>query len=121
MINSNLSFYSAKILVEIIRDVLYFPVWWYSRGLMDLLKSLGRFLSNEQKSLGLLVWVKNIFKPMYGQYDWQGMLISFFVRLVQVIIKSFIMLFLLVFAGLVVCFWLSLPLLAIYEIIFQLK
>lgn len=119
MINNNLSFYSAKILAEIIRDILYFPVWWYSRGLNNILKSLGKFLINKQKSLGLFVWIKNIFKPMYGQYDWQGMLISFFVRLVQIIIRSFVMLFWLVLVVVIICFWLLLPLLVIYKVIFQ--
>ncbi|MDO9399694.1 MAG: hypothetical protein Q7T79_03375 [bacterium] len=120
MINNNLSFYSVKILAEIIRDILYFPVWWYSRGLNNVFKFLWKFLVNKQKSLGLLIWIKNIFIPMYGQYDWQGMLISFFVRLVQIIIRSFVMLFWLVLVVLVICTWLALPLLVIYEINFQL-
>ncbi|MFH1233708.1 MAG: hypothetical protein V1649_03625 [Patescibacteria group bacterium] len=119
MINNNLSFYSVKILAEIIRDVLYFPVWWYSRGLKNLIIFFGKFLADEQKSLGLLIWIKNIFNPMYGQSDWKGKLLSFFIRLVQIIIKSIIMLFLLALVGLIICFWLLLPLIVVYEIFFQ--
>lgn len=121
MNDNNLSFYSVKILVEIIRDILYFPIWWYSRGLNNILKSLGNFLINKQKSLGLFVWIKNIFVPMYGQYDWQGILISFFVRLIQIIIRSIAMIFWIILAVLAICFWLLLPIFVIYEIIFQLN
>jgi len=113
-------FYSLQILAELVWDILYFPLWWYSRGFLNLLVSLYNFLSDKQKSLALLVWLKNIFRPMYAQYDWQGMLISFFVRLVQIIFRSLVMLFWLVACSAVVIFWLLLPVLVIYEIIFQL-
>jgi len=112
-------FYGLRILAELIRDVLYFPVWWYTRGLLNLLLSLINFLSDKQKSLALLVWAKNIFRPMYAQYDWQGMLISFFVRLVQIIFRSLLMLFWLVLCLAAAAGWLVLPVLVIYEIIFQ--
>ena len=119
MFNNNLLFYSGKIIVELVYDILYFPAWWYSRGFLNLLISLKNFLSDKQKSLALLVWLKNIFRPMYAQYDWQGMLISFFMRLVQIIFRSFVMLFWLILSLGVVIFWLVLPALVIYEIIFQ--
>ncbi|MBI4779641.1 hypothetical protein HY797_04310 [Candidatus Falkowbacteria bacterium] len=112
-------FYSLQILTELIRDVLYFPVWWYSRGLVNSAKSLLNFLADKQKALGLLIWIKNIFRPMYAQYDWQGMLISFFMRLVQIIFRSLILLFWLVFSLAVIIFWILFPIFVIYEIIFQ--
>ena len=112
--------YSVKIFIELIQDILYFPLWWYSRGLIKLLLRLKNFLVDKQKSLALLIWIKNIHKPMYGQYDWTGLLISFFMRLIQIIIRSVIMLFWLVAALVVLIFWLILPILVVYEIIFQL-
>ena len=118
---NNFALYGAKILGEIGRDILYFPVWWYTRGLMLFFKKLVVFLRNREKSLALLVWIKNIHRPMYGQHDWQGMLISFFMRAAQIIIRSIAMLFWLIVAVAVFCFWLALPILAIYEIIFQLN
>ena len=113
-------FYGVKILAELVRDVLYFPIWWYSRGLLNLAIGLKNFLSDKQKSLALFVWLKNIFKPMYAQYDFAGHLISFVVRLVQIIVRGIAMLFWLVFALAVFIFWLLFPVLVIYEIIFQL-
>lgn len=121
MITNNSILYSAKILGEVGRDILYFPAWWYSRGLLLLAKKLIIFLSNREKSLALLIWIKNIHRPMYGQYDWQGMLISFFMRIVQIIFRSIIMLFWLIITLIIFCSWIILPFLVIYEIIFQLN
>ena len=119
MPSNSFIFYGLQIFTELVWDVLYFPVWWYSRGLLNLIKSLLNFLADKQKSLALIVWLKNIFRPMYGQYDWQGMLISFFMRLVQIIFRSLILLFWLILVLAVIAFWLLLPLFVISEIIFQ--
>lgn len=120
MVTNNLPVYSAKVFGEIGWDILYFPIWWYTRGLVYFASSLLTFLKNREKSLALMVWVKNIFTPMYAQRDWQGRLISIFMRIVEIIIRSIIMLFWLVVAVVSFLFWLVLPLLAIYEIFFQL-
>lgn len=119
MFSNSFIFYSLKIIAELIRDILYFPLWWYSRGLFNLILGVKNFLVDKQKSLALLVWLKNIFKPMYAQYDWQGMLISFLVRSVQIIFRSIFLLFWTILALAVIIFWLLLPILVIYEIIFQ--
>jgi hypothetical protein len=120
MVTNNSVLYSLKILGEIGRDILYFPLWWYSRGLLNTVLKMVEFLKQRQKALGLLVWIKNIHRPMYGQYDWQGMIISVFMRIVQIIIRSAIMLFWCVFALLAVFAWIILPLLVIYELKFQM-
>lgn len=119
MLTNNLGLYAGKILVDLIRDIIYFPFWWYSRGLKQLLIKLKDFLVNKEKSLALFVWIKNIFRPMYAQYDWAGILISFFVRLFQIIIRGIFMLGWLALALSALCLWLILPILAVYEIIFQ--
>lgn len=119
MFSNNFILYTGKIVAELIRDVIYFPLWWYSRGLFNLLLGVKNFLADKQKALALLVWLKNIFRPMYAQDDLAGTLISFFVRLVQIIFRSALLLFWLVLVVLVVAAWLILPLLVVYEIIFQ--
>ncbi|MDP2736908.1 MAG: hypothetical protein Q8O59_04000 [bacterium] len=119
MFSNSFIFYSLQILAELLWDVFYFPVWWYGRGFVNLIMSVINFLADKQKSLALLVWIKNIFRPMYAQYDWQGMLISFFMRLVQIIFRSLIMLFWLIMSLAVVIFWILFPVFVIYEIIFQ--
>jgi len=120
MISQSYSIYATKLLIELVRDILYFPIWWYSRGLLKIIISMKDFLSDRQKQLALIIWIKNIFRPMYGQYDWQGMIISFFIRLFQIIVRGVLMLFLFIGAVVVVLAWLILPIFTIYEIIFQL-
>lgn len=119
MLNNNIGLYAGKIAADLIKNIIYFPVWWYSRGLKQLAIKLKGFLADKERSLALFVWMKNIFRPMYSQYDWPGMLISFFVRFFQIIFRGLIMIFWLALALTVFCFWLILPWLAVYEIIFQ--
>ncbi|RLC38949.1 hypothetical protein DRH27_00955 [Candidatus Falkowbacteria bacterium] len=121
MVTNNFALYSVKILAECGRDLLMFPVWWYGRGLLGLIENLIQFLKNRQKSLALIVWIKNLFRPMYGQRDWQGKLISFFMRLAQIIFRSMLMFFYLLIAILVFIFWIILPIFVIYEIIYQIN
>lgn len=120
MITNNSFLYSAKILVEIIKDVIYFPLWWYTRGLLMFARNILVFLQNEEKSLGLFVWMRNIFTPMYGQTDWQGLLISILVRIIQIIFRSIMMFIITVFAFIVFLLWIIIPLFIVYELIFQL-
>lgn len=120
MVSNNFYVFSLKIVTELLGDVIFFPLWWYSRGFLTLLKSQLSFLENRQKGLALSVWVKNIFKPMFGQNDWQGFLISVIMRIFQIIIRSIAMLFWMMVSLFVVFFWISLPVIIFYEIIFQL-
>jgi hypothetical protein len=119
MASNSFIFYSLQIIAELVRDVLYFPLWWYGRGLVNLTKGVMNFIADKEKALALLVWVKNIFRPMYAQYDWQGMLISFFMRLVQIIFRSIVMLLWLIISLAIIIFWIILPVFVVYEIIFQ--
>lgn len=115
----NLAFYALRISGEIIWDLVYFPLWWYSRGLMELVLHLKSILDSKEKSLALFVWMKNLFVPMYGQHDFWGSLISFIMRSFQIIARSLIMLFWLFLASFIVCFWVLLPPYVAYQLYLQ--
>lgn len=70
---------------ELFLDILYFPFWWYSFGAWKAFQGVVASIAGEFKQLNIGLWVKNIFTPMYGQYDWQGRMISFFMRVAQII------------------------------------
>ncbi len=89
--------------------------------MVDFVKGLIKFLLNRQKALALLVWIKNIHRPMYGQQDWQGVLISIFMRIVQIIFRSLLMLFYLFLSLAALALWVALPIFTLFEIIFQLS
>lgn len=113
--------YSLKLFLQALKDIFFFPVWWYSFGLFEFLIKIKEFIVNKERALALSVWAKNIFTPMFGQNDWQGYLISFFIRSVQVIFRGLIMIFWLIVAMIFLCIWLALPALVIYQILFQLN
>lgn len=120
MLTNNFALYGAKIFAEIGRDIIFFPFWWYTRGLANTVNAQIEFLKNRQKSLGLFVWMKNLFKPMYGQRDWQGVLISIFMRFFQIIFRSIAMIFWVIIAVVLVAAWVALPVFVIFEIFFQI-
>lgn len=89
-------------------------------GLLLVIKKNLQFLRDKQKSLGVLIWIKNIFRPMYGQTDWQGRLISLFIRIVQIIFRSVFLLFFAVMSLVFVLTWIAFPFFVFYEIVFQI-
>lgn len=120
MLTNNFALYGTKVLAELARDILFFPLWWYSKGLFQVVRFAKEFLVNRARALAWLVWIKNIFTPMYGQRDFAGKLISFFMRLIQIIVRSVFMLFWLAVSACFLIFWLFLPLIVLAGIIFQI-
>lgn len=98
-----------QMFVTTAKDIAYFPLWWYTRGLVDVMSGAGSMLAGQAKGLAIGVWVANLFTPMYGQYDWQGRLISFFVRFAQIILRSIALALWAGVAVLVIVAWLLMP------------
>ncbi len=102
---------------ETIVDFLFFPVWWYTKGVFRIGKTIGRAIARRQRSLALGLWIANLFKPMYGQEDWQGKIISFFFRLLILFWRTILFFIWLACMAVVFFLYLLLPALAIYGII----
>ncbi len=118
MVNDNLALRSIKfILDEVIFDLLRWPIWWYTGGVKKAFANMINTIRTGNREIGLSVWVKNLFKPMFGQHDWQGRLISFFIRLAQIFFRFFIFLFWVIFAIVAFLFWMALPVFLIFQII----
>ena len=120
MLNHNFLTYTGKIILQILGEILYFPVWWYSIGFVRAAKSVFRFWKVQEESLGFRVWLKNIFVPMYGQRDIASRIISFVMRLVQIIFRGIVLLLWLVLVVLALIFWLAFPILLFLGTAFQL-
>lgn len=112
--------YSGEILGRIIWDFLYFPLWWYSAGLAKTIRGIFDFWGSQEASLGFLIWLKNIFVPMYGQHDFPGRLISFLIRLIQIIYRGLAMLIFIIFGLIFLAFYLVLPPLILFAVWKQL-
>ncbi len=89
-----------------IRDIVGFPVWWYTKGVAYMLQKLLFSAKKQAAFFAVQIWVRNLFVPMYGQYDWQSRIISFVVRLLQIIVRSFAyVVWLCVLAAVAVCYF----------------
>ncbi|HEU0050958.1 MAG TPA: hypothetical protein VFQ60_02785 [Patescibacteria group bacterium] len=99
-------------LLDLLGSVLHFPFWWYTDGFQIVLQWIKRSLIFRWKSFSLTIWIKNLFVPMYGQYDLVGRLVSIFMRIV-VLIGRLIFLFVeaLLYTVLALLWLLALPLL----------
>ncbi|MFH1712917.1 MAG: hypothetical protein ABH896_01900, partial [Candidatus Jacksonbacteria bacterium] len=97
------------ILKHIILDTLYFPIWWYSKGLLKILRWAKESLKDAERMAGLKIWIKAMFKPMFQDYTREGRIVSFFMRFVLLIFKLLMVIIWTAVLGLVILIWLGLP------------
>ncbi len=103
-----------KIVTAVLREAVTGPIWWYTHGLLRMLtwwQERSRLLWH-RLSIGL--WARNILVPMFGQYDWQGRIISFLIRLAQIIFRSIGYGFAVIFFACGILLWLVAPLVVLY-------
>ncbi len=107
-----------QLFIEAALDLLYFPVWWYTRGAQHAARWCLALFQSGNRTLAPGLWLKNIFVPMFGQYDLQGKIISFFMRFVNVIGRSIMLGAWLTLCILLFVFWLAFPPLIIAGFVF---
>lgn len=98
-------------------EIVSFPIWWYTIGVWKMLQWLGDQIVSEYRNLSLGLWLKNLLVPMFGQYDRTGRLVSFFMRLVQIIFRFFLLIIWFVLLVAIFLFWLTAPILVVYGLI----
>lgn len=108
------------LLIDELKAILYFPLWWYSTGLLNVIRGCGKIINDFQQTLGFMIWVKNLFVPMFGQRDFAGRIISFFLRLVQIILRGIIVLIFSILNLIFIIIWMLLPLFVLYQIFIHL-
>lgn len=98
-----------RLCLEAVLDIFYFPLWWYTKGFKKAVEAAMLWIKRGAARLTPGLWLKNIFVPMYGQHDFTGKVISFFMRSVQVIFRS-VVLFIFTFGCFtLVAVWLVFP------------
>jgi len=101
------------VFVDLIGSVVWFPVWWYTTGLKNMIVWCVEGINYRRRQYAIGLWVRNFFVPMYAQYDWGGRLVSIWMRFVVIIGRSLgLVLEGLAYAFLVVC-WCVVPPLAL--------
>jgi hypothetical protein len=107
-----------RLFLEAILDIFYFPIWWYTKGALHALRGCFNLFKQGNANLAPGLWLANLFVPMFGQFDFQGRIISFFMRLVQIIARTFALLLWLVLCLILFVCWLLLPALIFYGIVY---
>lgn len=98
-----------KLVNEFFADIIYFPIWWYTRGLAIFFKKCFDLIRFANMIFVPGLWLKNIFVPMFGQYDIQGRLVSVFMRVVNIIGRSIALFLWSFFVFIVFLIWITLP------------
>lgn len=104
------------ILLDIVSDIILFPLWWYGEGLKKRFLSVLKGIRAGNRNLALKILILNLFTPMYGEYNWQGRLISFFARLIMLFARGLEMLVWVLFLFALLLLWILAPLLVIWRI-----
>jgi len=118
MISQNPLFLSAKFVAkDLVGDLLYWPVWWYSAGLFSFIRKRLVALKDFEEDIGLTVWVINWGKPMYGQYDFAGRLISIIVRTAGIIFKALQVMLFFILELILIVGWVVLPVVVVWQLI----
>jgi len=116
----NVTLNSAQLVFETIGRALFFPVWWYTRGLLAVLRYAGQSIKGQYENLGLGVWLTNLFVPMYGTTDFMGRFISFFVRFFMIIARGFVLLLWTIIILLLIIFYVLLLPVSVFGVFYHL-
>ena len=101
---------TSRALVAQSFEIIATPLWWYSFGIVWLLRTLKNSAVDTWEYLAVGLWLRNLFVPMYGQNDFVGRLISFIIRIVQIFFRGLVLLVWFLICSLVLAVWLIFPL-----------
>ena len=106
-----------RLLLDLVIDVFYAPLWWYTVGIKRAFLGAGRLVAAGNRNFAPGLWLRNMFVPMFGQTDFQGRMTSIFMRFVNVVGRSIALFFwILIVIGLF-ALWIVFPLFIVMMII----
>jgi len=104
--------------LDTVWEILYFPIWWYSRGFKKTAIFCWHRINDGWKSLALSIFIKNFFKPMYGQRGWDAYILSLVIHSLQISWRLLLMAFWTLFWLFILILWIFLPVFIIWQLIF---
>ena len=107
------------VLIEVIGDIIYFPVWWYTAGFLKIAEHTWQSSRDILDSFNIPILFRHLLTPMYGDYSWSGRTISFFVRIVHFFIMFLVALVWIIVVAAGGLLWLLLPIVVAYTIFYQ--
>lgn len=94
---------------DFLGSIFRFPFWWYTEGLISVLRWVGRSLKYRWRGYAIGLWFRHFFTPMYGAYDWAGRLISVAMRAVVIVARLVAFFVETIMYGAIVLLWLCAP------------
>lgn len=108
---------STFVFIDFLGELLFSPLWWYTRGVKKAFLWFISSVRSFEDHLSVTLWIRYIFVPMYGQYDWRGRIISFFMRVVQIIARSILFVIGSIFFFIIFLLWIVFPVIIVYQIV----
>ncbi len=68
-------------------QLMLLPVWWYTTGVILMWQWVKRRIAYRLRAMGLVLFMRHLSEPLYGDYTRSGRLISFFLRIALLIGK----------------------------------
>lgn len=113
---STYKIFIKDIFLDVVWEILYFPLWWYSRGL----KNAGLFclqrIKDTWRVLSLSIILNSFFKPMFAQRGWDAYILTLMVRCWQIFWRFIVMFVFVVFWLCIFLIWITLPIFIIWQL-----
>lgn len=106
-----------KLAAEFFLDLLYFPLWWYTGGILYVIEACGNLIKSGNRMLAPGLWIRNLFVPMFGQRDLQGRAVSVLIRFGNFVFRSIGLLLWMIVVFFLALIWVLLPLVIGYMFI----
>ncbi|MCB9802417.1 hypothetical protein H6761_00150 [Candidatus Nomurabacteria bacterium] len=103
--------------LDFLGEILYFPFWWYGSGLKKIVLYIWQSTRRLAGNLSLRIMLKNLFRPMYGQYDRAGRAISFFMRIILLFSRLVVFIVLSIMYLCILLVWMILPILILWQLL----
>ena len=112
--------YFVNLLVRIIKGTIKFFHFWYVQSSKDFWNKEASFLKQIERDLGVIINLKLIFQPIFGDYSYMGRVIGPIFRLGRVFIGFIIMVASIFVVILIYLIWIILPPLAFLMVFLNL-
>lgn len=109
-----------RLTIEFLFDFVYFPVWWYTTGAKKVFLYCVELVQRANSRLAPGLWLRYVMVPMFGQRDWQGRIVSFFMRVVNIIVREIMLMVWICFVLVLFTLWFVWPVFIVFMLIFSL-
>lgn len=119
--NKHLFDIAKFVFIDVIGNIFYFPIWWYSKGLLRVILWYKNGITDFANYLAIPILFKSLFKPLFGMNDIVSRIISIVLRFVYFFVLMIVMVIYLILLTVFVLAYMLLPLFIAYNIIYQFE